>query len=137
MKRIRRLHLYIGTFFAPAIIFFAFTGSLQVLGLHESKGAVQHPAWIADLASIHKDQRLPVAAPPRPPQPVHKPAAAPGKPRGRSALPMKIFVLLMALGLIATTLLGVYISFTVMKDKRIVWGVLLAGVLLPMLLLLL
>jgi hypothetical protein len=37
LKLARQLHLYLGTLFAPSIIFFAFTGSLQLFGLHEGQ----------------------------------------------------------------------------------------------------
>src|SRR5712671_4450346 len=61
MKTIRQLHLYLGLFFAPSIIFFAFTGTMQTFSLHENKHPGDHnPEWIATLASVHKDQVLPV-----------------------------------------------------------------------------
>ena len=33
LKLFRTLHLYIGTFIAPALLFFAFTGALQTFSL--------------------------------------------------------------------------------------------------------
>jgi hypothetical protein len=147
MKRIRQLHLYLGTFFAPAILFFALTGALQTFGLHESpKGSsVKRPAWIAKLAEVHKDQRLPQPRPAaegaeRPRN--ARPAEAGGKARqeggtkpARSPLPLKIFVLFMSVGLISTTLLGIYMAFKYNRDRRVVWGLLIAGTLLPIALL--
>ena len=61
MLNFRKLHRYLGVFFTPAILFFAFTGALQTFGLHESKQRGEPPpvAWIAALASVHKDQHLP------------------------------------------------------------------------------
>ncbi len=46
LKQIRQLHLYLGTFFAPSIIFFALTGAIQLFGLHEGHPgeAYQPPA---------------------------------------------------------------------------------------------
>ena len=60
MKQIRQFHLYLGTFFAPVIFFFAFSDALQTFGLHESEkdGSYNAPAWIATMAQVHKDQRL-------------------------------------------------------------------------------
>jgi hypothetical protein len=57
LKWARQWHLYLGTLFAPSIIFFAFTGSLQLFSLHESHpgDAYQAPAWVQKLGSIHKD----------------------------------------------------------------------------------
>jgi uncharacterized iron-regulated membrane protein len=58
LKVIRFIHLYVGVFIAPAIVFFAFTGALQTLSLHVSvKGGSYKPAnWIVVLAQLHKRQ---------------------------------------------------------------------------------
>ncbi len=169
MKKVRQLHLYLGVLFAPAIIFFSLTGALQTFGWHESEGGAQHPAWIAKLAEIHKNQHL--AAPQeqansgagdkdksetrpaveersantgtteaRPENAATKPGAS--RPpreepqrRGPSPLPLKIFVFLMSIGLITTTLLGVYMAYKFNRDRRIIWALLALGTLLPILLL--
>jgi hypothetical protein len=121
MKQIRQLHLYLGTLFAPIIIFFAFSGALQTFNFHESTkdGSYKAPAWIVALANIHKDQRL---------------ARGPG---GGSSLLLKWFVVLMAVGLIATTILGIYMAFKFNRDKRVVAGLIVAGILIPVVALLL
>ena len=74
MKTVRLLHFYAGVFFAPMIIFFAFSGTLQVFKLHESYR--QTPGaqgdWIAWMSQVHKEAALiapraaPAKAPPRP-----------------------------------------------------------------------
>ena len=56
MKTIRSLHFYLGIFFAPTIIFFAFSGALQSFGLHEGEG---HAKWIEEMGEVHKNQRPP------------------------------------------------------------------------------
>lgn len=56
MQRIRNLHFYLGIFFAPAIIFFAFSGLLQTFSLHEGEG---HQKWIEEMGEVHKNQRPP------------------------------------------------------------------------------
>src|SRR5579862_8066073 len=60
LKLARQWHLYLGTFFAPSIIFFALTGALQLFGLHEGHPgeAYQPPEWVQKLSSIHKDQTV-------------------------------------------------------------------------------
>jgi hypothetical protein len=55
--------------------------------------------------------------------------------RAPSPSPLKIFVLLMSIGLIATTLLGLYMSFKYSRDKRVVWLLLASGIALPIVLL--
>jgi hypothetical protein len=80
--KLRTLHHYLGVFFAPAILFFAFSGALQTFSLHENHGGGPYkpPAWIVVLASIHKDQTLPH------PKGHHgKPAAAAPAPAGEDA----------------------------------------------------
>lgn len=140
LKQIRQLHLYLGTFFAPAIMFFCLTGALQTFGLHENKNGAVHPAWIAKLAEIHKDQRfsnVPPKPPARPANATPKPdgGAARPAPQGPSPLPLKIFVLFMAVGLITTSVLGIYMAFKYNRDKRVIWGLLAAGTLFPVVLL--
>jgi hypothetical protein len=146
MKSIRQSHFYLGLFFAPSIIFFAFTGALQTFSLHEDKvPGSHHPEWIAKLAEIHKDQRLPEAKPKSPavvspvespkkieiPTPATKGAAA----RRNPSMPLKIFVLFMAIGLISSSLLGIYMAFRYNRDRRIIWALLSIGTLLPVALL--
>lgn len=144
MRRARQLHWYLGTFFAPAILFFTLTGALQTLGLHEAKKSfVSHPpAWIGALAEIHKDQRLKSASPIPVPSAVPvqaepKPSKA-GKPilnRYASTLPLKLFVLLMSIGLFSTTCLGLFMAFRYNRSKPLVWILLGSGIAIPLILL--
>ncbi len=155
MRRVQQLHLWLGTLFAPMIIFFALTGALQTFGLHEGSGS---SALIATLAQIHKNQRLGGGRPPGPPPgfappssagagdsgrgtnpqqgepPAQRPEGA-RAPQGPSPLPLKIFVALMSVGLIVTTSLGIWMAFKYSKNKAIVWALLAAGIFLPIALL--
>ena len=143
MRTLRRIHQYLGMVFAPAILFFAFSGALQTFSLHENHGGGPYkpPGWIVAIAALHKDQALPRAkadhedhgdhdhggAPP-------PKAAKPPKPPGPSPLPLKIFVLSLAVGLMLSTLLGVYIG---LKNRTARTGSLIAlalGVVLPVVL---
>src|SRR5277367_6994835 len=113
LRVLRKLHLYLGVFTAPALIFFAFTGAMQTFSLHETTqgSSYKPPAWIATLAQIHKKQTtiIPVRRP-RPNEDASKsnraasqpsdlaagqsakaPDTAPAKPKNH--LPMKIFFL--------------------------------------------
>ena len=119
MKRIREIHFYLGVFFAPFIILFALSGALQTFRLQESpKGSPDTPpAWIVKLADIHKDQRA---------------AHEPGK---RRSLPLQWFVVIMSLGLISTSILGIYMAFKYIRDKRLVFGLIILGFVMPIVLL--
>jgi hypothetical protein len=151
LKISRQIHLYLGVFIAPALLFFALTGGLQVFGLHEtSKGSdYKPPQWLVVAAQLHKkqnsvvhkrpmdaDNRLPAgaAAPvanPAPPMP-----AKPDMPRmdAKNPLPLKLFSGLVALGLFISTLLGIYMSFRYTRKPGLITVVLVAGVVVPIVL---
>jgi len=152
LKFFRQTHLYIGIFIAPAILFFAFTGALQTFSLHESKGRAdyQPPHWIMVLAQIHKNQNDIIrSAPPKSPKPAGpsvsatpgqpltapKPPAGPPPPPQKSHLPLKIFFLLVSIGLFTSTLTGIYMAYKYNRSKLVVSGLLLAGIIIPLLLL--
>lgn len=119
---LRRLHNYLGVFFAPTIIFFAFTGALQTLGLHEHRGPgpYQPPQWIVTLASIHKDQTLPHPHPEaeRHGQPQDADAHAHEDHEEATPWPLKSFVLALSAGLIASALMGVWIALKSALTRR-------------------
>ena len=167
LKLAREWHLYLGTLFAPSIIFFAFTGALQLFSLHEGRpgGTYQPPVWIQKLASIHKNQNIaekhwppPGArggqnAPPQraageqkgPPAPdeAGRPPQGPEGDRaegdhheeeGGSKIPtylLKWFFTGTALGLISSTLLGIYMAFKFNRSRTLVWGMLIIGTAVP------
>lgn len=153
MLDLRKLHRYLGVFFTPAILFFAFTGALQTFGLHESKQRGEPPpvAWIATLASLHKDQHLPQARRAAPPRkapvvgaaaPSHdmatanpQPPAADAHEQEKSTLPLKLFVLAVAIGLCITSLLGLTLAFSNPRKRKEAGVMLVLGTLLPLLLL--
>lgn len=140
IRQLRQFHHYVGVFLAPAIILFALSGALQTFRLQEEKGfGGTPPGWIVWMASIHKDQARPRLAPVE----VKKPsdaekASQPAQKSGTESLatlPLKIFVILLAIGLIASALLGVVIALN-NRATRLVSAVLLAaGAVVPLLLL--
>ncbi len=147
LKAIRLTHLYSGVFLAPAILFFAITGGLQMFSLHETTRGSSYvpPAILVHLAQLHKkatltvSQRKPAPAPaPAAPglPPAAKPNAAPQPPQP-SYLPMKIFFGLVALGLVVSTLTGLVMSWIYTRNKPLIAGAFLAGIVVPIVLLLL
>ncbi len=152
LKSFRTLHLYFGVFTAPALLFFAFTGALQSVNLHEAArgGDYKPPAWIASIAHMHKKQSFEVpvkrgtakpsaanaGAMPKASAPARtndKPSPAPAK---RNLWPMKIFFVLVSLSLLLSTLTGVYMGWRCTRHRRRYGAVLAAGVVVPALLLL-
>lgn len=150
----RKWHSYSGAFFAPAILFFAATGALQTFNLHKPQPGYQPPALIQALASMHKNQNLKVKYL-EAPKAASGDAAGPGR-RGKAKAAqaanaqtpvqssvsfaaqtaLKIFAVLISIGLAATTLLGLWMSWnTTRRTAVLLWFA--AGAVLPMALMLL
>ena len=149
LKSFRTLHLYFGVFTAPALLFLAFTGALQSVNLHEATRGSDYkpPAWIVSLSHMHKKQTFDVpvkrgpprnaAAKPDPVQSIQRPAERPRAEAPRhNPWPMKIFFVLVSLGLMASTLTGLYMSWRSMRNRRRFGAVLVAGIVVPALLML-
>jgi hypothetical protein len=156
LKTIRLLHLYLGVFIAPSLLFFALTGALQTFSLHQTTrgSSYKPPSWVVALAEIHKRQTpsLPVKKLPSPekaaadkatpdeaatvpqhPKSSPQPAASP-TPKSHNPLPLKIFFLLVAVGLFLSTLTGLTMSYRFIRNRMLITAVLLAGIILPVLL---
>jgi hypothetical protein len=143
MMTVRKLHLYLGLFIAPSVMFFAATGSLQLFSLHEDHAGYEAPPLFKKLGALHKDQVFAL-----PKHNDHGPAlsggggkagAAPAKPQDDADPPTPIKVvalkwlfLAVALGLIASTLLGIWMALTIGRRKVVSLLVLAAGVALPL-----
>lgn len=165
LRSVRQLHLYIGTFISPALLFFAFTGALQTFSLHETTRGSSYipPRWAVVLGQIHKKQtdvvpnrrqpppeaKAPEARtrasrpsdsssdPLTPRQPgaapsVPTPSPAPADGPKRHPLPLKIFFLLVSIGLFTSTLTGIYMSYRYNRSPALITGLLIAGALIPM-----
>ena len=162
LKTTRTVHLYLGVFTAPMLLFFAITGSLQSFGLHETTRGSSYapPAWLASASQFHKKQtpvmpvrqRQPpetVAAGGRPdavaarlsqaviptPASERKPTQA-GASAKSNLLPMKAFFALVALSLFISVLSGVYMGWRYSRKPRLFGTILLAGIAVPLLLML-
>jgi hypothetical protein len=165
LKFVRQLHRYLGIFIAPMLMFFAFTGAMQTLSLHESSpGSRYVPAkWAMVLAQIHKTQTgeipakklkgMAVQAKPdksagdksatakgpesdgtAPAAPAAPPTALPTSVWMKH-MPMKIFFLLVALGLFTSTVTGLYMAYKYGGSKVVVTVWLVAGIVIPLILL--
>jgi hypothetical protein len=147
LKVARLTHLYLGVFIAPAILFFAFSGALQTFSLHSSvKGGTYKPArWIVMMAQLHKKQT--VELPPRKPQPpVPSPkdrtdpaanavrSAQASDPTTHNPLPLRIFFLIVSVGLVVSTASGLYMSYRYSRNKLIPAVLLLMGIVVPIVL---
>ncbi len=92
LKSIRNVHLYLGCFFAPLLMAFVLSGVLQTFHLHEErKDGYQPLAPVKALAEVHMHQRFSVYD--------QEPSTS-----------FRFLVLLMSLGLLTTTGLGVFMA---------------------------
>jgi hypothetical protein len=120
MKNIRRLHLYLGCFFTPMLLFYILTGWYQTMNPNRIKSPSEAETLVQKLRVVHVDQIYPSE------QEFQKPS----KPKMFKAL-----VVTMAIAATLTIVLGLVLAFRTLKNK---WWVSLAlglGVLLPMLIL--
>jgi hypothetical protein len=140
-RLMRAAHAWAGALFAPAILFFAVTGGLQVYDLHKAHGDYRPPAALQALAALHKDQALhaPAPRPPaaggehrrRPPGDADDPAPP---PLGQQLL--KAYAALGAVGLTLTTLAGLWMSLRYRRDRLVMLALLAVGAAAPLALLL-
>jgi len=59
MKLVRRLHLFLGVFFTPLLLFYVLTGWYQTFNPNRGKAVGELGDWTARLRSVHVDQVLP------------------------------------------------------------------------------
>ncbi len=93
MNKIRRIHLYLGCFFAPMLIFFSISGIWQVYGLQWVNG----PNILTYLSSIHMGHNLFFKDP--------------TKAYTFTSPYLEFFVVLMAASLVLNILFGVIMAF--------------------------
>lgn len=144
---IRQGHLFLGMIIAPSILMFAITGGLQIFRLQESHEGYTPPPIVEKLGRMHMDQvfalKKPRPAPVAAPAPADAPAAAveAARPEPKPAPPLskvllQWFFTLVAVGLVLSTLMGVWMGVMVSRWKITARWLLLAGTVLPVLMLL-
>lgn len=144
MMAARVWHAYAGAFFAPAILFFSITGAFQTFNLHKPQPGYRPPAVLQALASMHKNQNLHVkSADDAAPKAGKHAKSAKADQAAPSPTPsamvaqwtLKVFAALVSVGLVATTVLGLYMSWQTTRRRAVLlWFA--AGVVLPILVML-
>jgi hypothetical protein len=116
MNLLRRVHLYLGCFFAPMVVFFCVSGTWQVFGLQWGDNA----RVLKLLSTIHMGQNV--------------------KPGPNSftfnSIWLEYFVVLMAASLIVTIILGVVLAFRYGRGT-LALASLFGGILVPVVLIVL
>jgi len=115
IKAMRNIHLYLGVFFAPLLMFFLVSGCWQTFDLHHASetGNYKPPAIIKSLSQVHQDQRW-----------------ADAKSKPPSSVPFRYLIVLMTVGLLVTTILGIMMAFKYTRPW-IVWTCLVLGFAVP------
>ena len=118
MKLIRRIHLYLGCFFAPLLIFYVATGWYQTVNPDRRKGVGDSTDFISRLSRVHVEQYYPTES-----------------ASGYSTYLFRGLIVIMAVALITTVILGVILAFRTSRNKWPVWLSLVLGIVLPIVLL--
>ncbi len=116
MKLLRRLHLYLGCFFTPLLLFFVATGWYQTFHINRNKRPGEAETWISRLTSIHKDQLYPAES-----------------ASGYSTTLFQSLVVIMSVALIASVALGLVLALRTLRSAWVVWAALALGILVPVL----
>ncbi|MGE3309565.1 MAG: hypothetical protein AB7O66_06295 [Limisphaerales bacterium] len=111
---LRRIHLHLGVFFAPLLLFFVLTGWYQTVTPDRRKGVADSDDWISRLNRVHVEQYYPTKS-----------------AEGYSTRAFTALVVAMSVALAATTVLGVVLAFQVMKKRGLVWLSLGLGLIVP------
>jgi hypothetical protein len=114
VRWLRRVHLHLGVFFAPLLLFFVLTGWYQTVTPDRRKGVADSDDWLSRMNRVHVEQYYPTRT-----------------AEGYSTKPFTILVVAMSIALAATTVLGVVLAFQVLKKKGLVWISLGLGFIVP------
>ncbi len=118
MKLIRRIHLYLGCFFAPLLIFYVATGWYQTVNPDRRKGVSDSTDLASRLSRVHVEQYYPSES-----------------ATGYRTYFFRLLVVLMAIALITTVILGIILAFRTSRNKWVVWLTIALGIALPAILL--
>ena len=118
MKLLRRIHLYLGCFFAPLLVFYVSTGWYQTVNPDRRKGVGDSTDFISRLSRVHVEQYYPTES-----------------ASGYSTYLFRGMIVIMAVALMTTVILGVILAFRTSRNKWPVWLSLALGIVLPIVLL--
>jgi len=118
MKLLRRIHLYLGCFFAPLLVFYVSTGWYQTVNPDRRKGVGDSTDFISRLSRVHVEQYYPTES-----------------ASGYSTYLFRGMIVIMAVALMTTVILGVILAFRTSRNKWPVWLSLVLGIVLPIVLL--
>jgi hypothetical protein len=116
MKLLRRLHLYLGCFFAPLLLFYILTGWYQTLNPNRLKSPSEAETLLQKFRVVHSDQIFPT----------ENELDKPSSPKRYRAL-----VVVMSIASTVMILIGLVLAFKTLRQQWPVWLSLVLGVVLP------
>lgn len=116
MKLLRRLHLYLGCFFAPLLLFYLLTGWYQTLNPNRLKSPSEAETLLQKFRVVHSDQIFPS----------ENELDKPSSPKKYQAL-----VVVMSIASTVMILIGLVLAFKTLRSQWPVWVSLTLGVVLP------
>jgi hypothetical protein len=131
---VRRVHGWTGALFAPALLFFAASGLLQVFDLHKARPGADRepPAVVVAMAQLHKNQLLAHSASPEPRPAGRKSAHTAPRPMGLGQKLLKGYAAGASVALAFMTLTGVWLGLRNRRERALTLALLALGVLLPL-----
>ncbi|CAN5190400.1 hypothetical protein BH09PSE1_BH09PSE1_11810 [soil metagenome] len=133
---VRQFHVYLSMLIAPSLLMFSLTGGLQIWRLQQGHPGYTPPPIVEKLGRVHIDavyaMRPPRKAAPAPAGPARPPEAVPLKKQI-----LKWFFTLVAAGLFASTVLGIWMGVTVSRWRIAARWLVGVGAILPIVVLLL
>lgn len=120
MKWARKLHLYLGCFFTPLLLFFILTGWYQTINPERLKHPSEAETLLQKLRTVHVDHIYPG----------EDEFTKPSSPKA-----FQVLVVIMSIAGTATIGLGVYLAFRTIRPQWALWATLGGGILIPILML--
>ncbi|MBI3850820.1 MAG: hypothetical protein HY298_11180 [Verrucomicrobia bacterium] len=118
MKSLRRIHTFLGCFFAPLLLFFVGTGWYQTMNPDRKKGSSEADTLVTRLSTVHVEQHFPS-----------------GSAQAYHTAWFRYLVVVMCVALITTIALGIVLAFRSSRQRWPIWLSLALGILVPMILL--
>jgi len=119
MRYLRRVHTYLGVFFAPLLLFFVGSGWYQLVDRDRLKDPSEAETLVQKLRVVHTDQIYPKTGARKQPAPTS----------------FRYISIAMSAAIVITTLLGVVLAVRTLRPRWVAWVVLALGLLVPALLL--
>jgi hypothetical protein len=121
VQTLRRWHLYLGCFFSPLLIYFTVSGAWQLFRYNNIPKGQQPTALNSALHEASKP---------------HTGATLPGEdPRAAKSVCFNFFALLMALGMVTTSVIGILLALKMSRRRSVAVICLVLGTLFPIALL--